>query len=416
MGKSIGIIGAGIIGVTSALELLERGFEVVLVDRNEPGRGTSYGNAGVISGSTVLTINNPDIWRRMPRLLSNRIPYFRYDSSHLLSNWRWALAFAGFSRRKYLLPRARALRRLQQSSMKKHLLLIQRAGAGHLLVKNGWLKLFRSKRGLASSERERALLKRLEIPFAVLSDEETSELEPCLRRIYRAGLLLRDGFSVRNPYSLTRAYMALYEGLGGTFVRGEVRRLHQYADKSWRVELTGLDSLHVDELLVAAGPWAPDICRLLGYGIPMAWERGYHTHLEAAKEELKRPVFDVEEGIVMSPQASSVRITTGVELTHRDAPPNPTLVRAAVRAARSVADFGRELDETPWVGSRPTLPDSLPMIGKGTRHERLWFNFGHQHIGLSTSTGSAELIADLIEEKEHAVTACLPFTPGRLID
>lgn len=414
MDGTIGIIGAGIVGVTSALELRDRGFEVILIDRKDPGRETSYGNAGVISGSTVLTVNNPDIWRQMPRLLSNRSPYFRYRRPFLLSNWRWALAFAGFSRRRYTLPTARALCRLQAASIRKHQRLIERAGAEHLLVRNGWLKVFRSRRGLASSGREQTLLRRLGIPFAVLSDRELPALEPCLRPVYCAGLLLHDCWSVRDPYSLTRTYMGLYRGMGGTFVKGEVRGVHQSRDESWSVRLGASDSLQVDQLLVAAGPWAPDICAFLGYTVPMAWERGYHTHLEPPKEGLGRPVFDVELGTVMSPQVASVRVSTGVELTHRDAPPDRALIRAAVRAARSAADFGRELDATPWVGSRPTLPDSLPMIGKATRHERLWFNFGHQHIGLSTSTGSAELIAAQIEGKVHALIDAKPFAPGRL--
>lgn len=209
--------------------------------------------------------------------------------------------------------------------------------------------------------------------------------------------------------------MDLYQNQGGAFVKGDVCALAQDRNGFWTVQLKESEPLSVSQLVVAAGPSAPDICALLGYKIPMAWERGYHTHLEPPSQGLCRPIFDVELGTVMSPQTTSVRISTGVELTHRDDPPDPTLIRAAVRAARSAADFGDELDGTPWLGSRPTLPDSLPMIGQSTRHEGLWFNFGHQHIGFSTSTGSAELIADQIERKVHKSIDGAPFAPSRFL-
>ncbi|MGH8221774.1 MAG: NAD(P)/FAD-dependent oxidoreductase [Woeseiaceae bacterium] len=413
MQSSIGIIGAGIVGVTTALELRDRGFDVLLIDRNAPGLETSYGNAGVITGATVLNVNNPGIWRQMPRLLFNRSAYFRFDAPFMLANWRWMLAFLRYSRPRNVLPTARALCALQGASLDRHKSLIARAGSGSLLVENGWLKVFRTETGFRASARERALMSRLQVPFSMLSADDLGKLEPALKPVYRGGLLMRDSCSVRDPYALTQAYLSLFAAQGGVVVRGDVGGIRQSAGTSWLVEFDGSGQQRVDHLVIAAGPWAPEVCGMLGYRIPMAWERGYHTHLETPDPELTRPVFDVERGFVMSPQQSSVRITSGVEFTHRDARPDYTLIRAAVRAARTAAEFGNELETTPWLGSRPTLPDSLPMIGEAPRHRRLWFNFGHQHIGLSASAGSAGLIGDQIEGKVHAHINGGPFAPGR---
>lgn len=413
MSVSVGVIGAGIVGITSALELADRGFDVTLIDRAAPGRQTSYGNAGVISASTVLTVNNPAIWRQLPRLALNRSNYFRYDPAFALSRWKWLLEFLGHARRRHAWSAAKALRPLQQVSLDKHLALIARAGVTGLLLENGWLKVFRTRRGFESAERERLLMDRLGIPFSILSPKKLAVLEPLLRPGYVAGLLLPECCSVRSPGALAEAYHGLFEDRGGVTLRREVVDVTPGPGNASLVELDGSGAVRVDRLVIAAGPWSPELCRMTGYRIPMAWERGYHVHLEAPEPGLNRPVFDVELGIVLSPQNASVRVTSGVEFAHRDAPPDYRLIRTAIRSARRAGEFGRELDETPWLGSRPTLPDSLPMIGRSPRHAGIWFNFGHQHIGLATSAASAEIIADQIEGKRHATIDSEPFEPGR---
>lgn len=152
---------------------------------------------------------------------------------------------------------------------------------------------------------------------------------------------------------------------------------------------------------------------MVGCKVPMAWERGYSLNVESPKVELRRPVFDVQNGFVMAPQGATTRISTGVEFAHRDAPPNYSQVLRAYDDAKSAAPFGPPVDETPWMGSRPSLPDGLPMIGSANKHSNLWFNFGHQHIGLGTSAGSAVILADLMLGEDVAKIGKEAYSPKR---
>ena len=161
-------------------------------------------------------------------------------------------------------------------------------------------------------------------------------------------------------------------------------------------------------IVVACGPWSTEVCAMLGYKVPMAWERGYHVNVASPSTRLSRPVCDVQRGFVMAPQGKTTRITSGVEFVHRDAPANYSQVYQAYRDAKLAAPVGSMVGRVPWHGSRPTLPDGLPAIGAAPRHRGIWFNFGHQHIGMSVSTGSAEILADAISGlPRHAISPAL---------
>ena len=145
----------------------------------------------------------------------------------------------------------------------------------------------------------------------------------------------------------------------------------------------------------------------------MAWERGYHLHLEPGPGPApSRPIHDVDRGYVMSPQQQGVRVTSGVELAYRDAPRDSRQINTVAAVARETAGLGPPIESVPWMGCRPTLPDSLPMIGPATRHNGLWFDFGHQHIGLGTSTGSANILADMMDGVAPTIAASA-FHPSR---
>jgi len=165
--------------------------------------------------------------------------------------------------------------------------------------------------------------------------------------------------------------------------------------------------------VIAAGPWSSEIAGWLGYDLPLAWERGYHMHLEPGEgPQLNRAVHDVDGGFAIVPMQQGVRITTGVEIAARDAPPNYRQVTRSVELARDGHEMKGEIDETPWMGRRPTMVDSLPVIGPAPRHDRLWFNFGHQHIGLSMGPGSGLAIAAMIAGEAPPIDMA-PFRPTR---
>lgn len=405
-GKSVGVIGAGIVGVATALELQRRGHDTTLIDRKAPGEETSYGNAGVLSDSSVLIMNNPGLFRQLPRMLVNKSLSVKFSWAFVLSRLPWLISYLSYSSKNHMHDAGQALRDLLVRSLKIHKELVSEAGAKYLIRDTGWLKVFRTLKGFESSAREQALLKSLGVSYSVLSSQEVAELEPALRTTFHSGLFFEECCSVTSPVELTNTYVQLFREAGGQVRRAEAEALIPKPGGGWDIGVRGAESIGFENVVVTAGPWSAEVCKWLGYRVPMAWERGYHMHLEPPVDgNLRRPILDWEGGFVMSPQDSSVCILTGVELTFRDAKPNFDQIDGAVAAARNVADFGAEVDPEPWMGRRPTLPDSLPMVGKAPRHDNLWFNFGHQHIGLATATGCALILSDLIEGREPTIPA-----------
>jgi D-amino-acid dehydrogenase len=409
----VAVVGAGIIGVTVALALQQAAFRVLLVDRNPVGQMTSYGNTGVLVENPWLGFNAPGLLRRLPGLAMGLNPAVRIDPWFALRNCTLMARVIGQSRSPRSGERVGAVHRLLQYSLALHKAWIQEAGAQDLLRETGWLKVFRSARSVAAFAPELDLMQQAGTRHRVLSAAEIGDLEPALTGPLFQGVLLQDACSLSSPLHLTQRYFALFQRHGGRFEAADVGRLDA-SRGGWIVHCGGC-AYAADQLVIAAGPWAGDLLAQLGYRVPLFWERGYHRHLSpGAGAPLRRPIHEVDHGFVMTPQRQGVRVTSGVEIAHRDAPPCYRQIDRAVATARAAAGLGAPVESVPWLGSRPTLIDGLPMIGRAPRHTGLWFNFGHHHIGLSLAAGSARLLADLLHGSSPVIDPA-PFDPRRLI-
>jgi D-amino-acid dehydrogenase len=405
------VVGGGIIGITTSLEFQRRGYEVSLLDPKQPGRETSYGNTGVLSDGSVVISNNPGLRKRLPKLILKKSNALNYSLGFVLKRLPWVTKFLSYCTDQHLDHSSRALRALQALSLKLHMDLISDAKAEHLLRKTGWLKVFRSDASYQSYGMELKVFGRTGVGHTIYSEDELKQLEPALNPIFRHGVLLHDACSVSSPAALCDAYLKLFTDAGGKVIQGAAKRFQRA--ENWEIQLRDTKSLQADAVVLAAGPWSAEIAKSLGYKIPMAWERGYHWHLEPGTgPALTRAVHDVDAGYVMTPQQQGVRVTSGVELADRDAPLDDRQVEQSIRSARQATSLGNKVEDAPWMGRRPTLVDSLPMIGAAPRHPGLWFNFGHQHNGLSTSAASAQLLADLFEDKSPAIDV-EAFQPNR---
>ena len=417
MGKSdpfeVLVLGAGIVGVTAALELQSRGRRVVLLDRGQPGRETSYGNSGVLSDASIVIVNNPGLRRQLPKLVLNRSAKLRYDPYFVLRRMPWLFQFLSFCTERHFEHAASVLRALQILSLKIHKDLISRAGVHNLFRTTGWLKLFRTAESFQAYDLERRILDSNGVRYSVFEGEKLSQLEPGLKVKFLTGVLMEDTCSVASPAALCDVYLDLFEADGGDVREGNVTMLARSSDNHWEVSLENNRSIQANNVVVAAGPWSAEIAGWLRYRIPMAWERGYHLHLEPGPGPAPScPIHDVDRGYVMSPQQQGIRVTSGVELAYRDAPRDFRQINTVAAVARETAGLGPPIESVPWMGCRPTLPDSLPMIGPATRHNGLWFDFGHQHIGLGTSTGSANILADMMDGVAPTIAASA-FHPSR---
>jgi len=395
---SILVVGGGIVGVCNALALQRAGYQVSLIDRGTPGRETSYGNAGVLSESSVAVLNSPGLLKALPKLLLGRSNGLRYSPLFVVRRLGWMLRFLAHCTPRRWRAAGRALRELQVLSLAQHKDWIAEAGVQELLRHGGWMKVFRSESSFAGYAAELALCDEVGVRYTVFDRDQLRQIEPGLKPVYEKAVLFDDTCGVSNPAALTDAYLALFTAAGGNVIKGHVTGLRQQ-DDGWQVTLAGGgdSTLEGDGVVLAAGAWTAEIARWLGYDVPLGWERGYHLHLDPADgPQLNRAVNDMDGGFVMAPMQQGVRITSGVELTDRDAPPDYTQIRTSVAMAREAHDMKAEIETEPWMGRRPTMVDSLPVIGPAPRHRGLWFNFGHQHVGLSMAPGSALAITAMV--------------------
>ena len=409
--KNILIIGAGIVGICTSIELIKKGYSVTLMDPNEPGSQTSYGNAGVITDSSLMIINNPQLLKSLFQLIFKNQTSFRYSKSFIFSRLTWVLRFLMFSHKNHMKFAAKALRELQVLSLNTHKKLIKKTNSNNIISKPGWLKLFKTSESYKKYSLELEVLNKHKAKYTTLNTTQIEKQFPDLEVKFFKGILFKNSIRVKSPLKLSKKYFNYFIKSGGKFVQESCKDL-QYIEDKW-VIFSNKNKSYFDQVVVSTGPWSKNILSNLGYNIPLAWERGYHHHFSTKKKISINPaIYDVEGGFVYSSNGSDVRVTSGVELTFLDAVQNEIQINESIQKLRKIIPLNKKLIDKPWLGSRPTIIDSLPMIGKAPRHKNLWFNFGHNHIGLSTSAGSAVIISEMIQNKKTSINAD-PFSPKR---
>jgi D-amino-acid dehydrogenase len=407
----VAVLGAGIVGVSAGIAAQQRGLSVVVIDRREPGSETSYGNAGILSSGSILPLNQPSLWKALPGYLGNTSAAVRWNPIWVMRNLDWVARFLGNAVPSRTRPRAAALHGLIGASLKLHRDWIVKADAGQRIRETGWLKAWRSD-ATEAAQREQTLLAEFGIKSELLDRQAISALEPDIVPVYKTGLLHTQTASVDSPGAVTKAYARMFSAGGGEVRQSEIKAVEPQGD-GWRIVLGG-GALSARHVVVALGPWSADILRPLGYRVPLAVERGYHLEFAPnPARTLQRPIHDAEGSFLMTPMENGIRVTSGVELTDRDAPSSFAQLDMVVPMARSVVEFGSAVGE-PWRGARPTLPDSLPVIGKAPRHQGLWLAFGNQHIGFTTGPATGAAVAAMIAGDEPSFDTSA-FAPSRYI-
>jgi D-amino-acid dehydrogenase len=399
------VLGAGIVGTAVALHLAKRGRAVALVDRGGPGEGTSYGNAGIIEGETIFPPAFPRDFSAVLRVALKRAPEANYHLAFLPRVAPWLLAYRAWSTPARLVETAQAMRPLFARALAEHEALMVEAGAAGTLRKTGWLKLYRSDRGLAATAAERRVAEGFGIAHRVLDREAALALEPALGAVFRHAVHWENVASVSNPLALTQAYARLFAARAGVMLRGDARSLHR-ADGAWRVD-TAEGPVDAADVVVALGPWATDVLEPLGIRLPFGIKRGYHRHFHArGNAALGRPVLDAETGYVLAPMEQGIRLTTGVEFAARDAAPTPVQFDRLMPAAQALFPLGEPVEPAPWMGCRPCFPDSRPAIGRAPGQPGFWLACGHGHWGLTLAAATGRLLAEMI-------TGAAPFCDPR---
>jgi D-amino-acid dehydrogenase len=387
------VLGAGIVGVSVAAHLQKRGRSVALVDLRQPGNETSFGNAGLIQREGVYPYAFPRGLQKLLRYARNESTDARYHPEAMLklAPFLWQYWRNSHPRRHAAIARSYAT--LIEHCVTEHRALAQEAGASSLLRPIGWMKVFRTA---AKQDEETGLAERWHREFGVEFDSldatRLRQIEPDLDTSLLGGLRYVASDSVSDPNALVTAYARYFEQLGGRFFIGDGTTLK---DK-WAVS-THEGVIEASSVVVAMGPWSEQVTSQLGYRLPLAVKRGYHMHYEAQPEaRLNHPVLDIEHGYLIAPMSRGIRLTTGAELAHRDAPRTPTQLNAVEPIARTLFPLAARIDGEPWMGARPCTSDMMPIIGPAPRHKDLWFAFGHAHHGFTLGAVTGRLVAEMI--------------------
>ncbi|RDL45208.1 FAD-binding oxidoreductase [Marinomonas piezotolerans] len=409
--QEVYVLGSGIVGVSCGLSLIEKGFDVTLVDKSDKVKETSYGNAGVIARSSAYVINNKNLIPNLKGYIFNKSPSVRIGYHYLAKNIGWATQFLWQSFEKRSEINMTHLDGLISVALNEHKKWLMKAGEMSRLRETGWLKLFRSQNADIATQYEQSIYRRFGIDYECLDRDAIMALEPGLKPIYNSGLYIKDTASVDHPGEVTQAYIDLFISLGGKVIRDSISRLSHSPDGGYI--LHGQTDYSAPQLVLAAGPWSNDLLGTIAKPLPMCFERGYHERYEIPEgKQVTRPIYDVERGFVVTPTTKGYRLSSGSELKDKNAPWSPDQLRSISKPAHEAVNFGPVIKDSLWAGCRPTLPDSLPAIGAYPGKLGLWLAFGHQHVGFSTGPATGRLIAEMIASETTFIDA-QPFQPSR---
>lgn len=408
--KHVVVLGGGMVGTCAALHLAQRGHAVTLVDRREPGRETSYGNAGIIQREAVEPYPFPSDWPTLTQAALKRGAAINYHLGALPGLVAPLARYRANSRPDRHAVISQAYARLIEGATREHGPLIELAGAGDLVRREGYRFVFRDPASFREgAERARALVSSHGLQVQVLDADALAQAEPALRQRLAGGIHWLDPWSVNDPGELVSRYAALLGRLGGRIVQGDAATLRQTAT-GWQVR-TAQGDVDAEHAVVALGPWSDALLRTLGYRYPLFVKRGYHRHYRGG-EPPRLPLLDADRGLVIVPMRQGVRITTGAEFARLDAPPTPVQMGRAHALASELVDLPEPVEPQPWMGARPCTGDMLPVIGAAPRHKGLWFNFGHAHQGFTLGPMSGRLLAELIDGDAPVVDP-QPYAPAR---
>ncbi|WP_136650263.1 NAD(P)/FAD-dependent oxidoreductase [Paracoccus aeridis] len=389
------VLGGGIVGMSCALHLQKRGLAVAVIDRDRPGRGASYGHAGLVERSSVIPYAFPRRLGELLRHAARRGSAVSYDPMFLPRIAPWLVRYWWHSAPARLRRAGADILPLIERSVAEHEALAAEAGASALLMDRGWIEVCRDDAALRRAADHAAGMAAFGLDAAVLDRAALAALEPGLLPAAIGGIHWRDPRTTTDPAGLVNRYAALFESRDGALLRGDARTLAP-APEGWGLATAGGD-LRAAQVVLALGAASAEVYRPLGYRLPLEAKRGHHLHFaQPSGGGLNRPVADEVNGFVLSPMAQGLRLATGIDLSPPGAPPaQGQMARARARASELVP-LGDPVERAPWVGLRPCLPDMRPVIGPAPRHPGLWFAFGHAHHGFTLGPATGRLVAEMM--------------------
>ncbi len=403
MKKKIIVIGAGVIGATSALALQRDGHEVLLIDRDAPCSGASFGNAGgIVNGSCVPTAM-PGILKNVMGMIGQPLSPLSIRPAYLHKISPWLMRFIWQSRLSTVQQNAIYLQSLSHDAVASWKKLTANTPLSCLLRDTGWLKVYESDNAFNNTRNALNLHDQVGSAYEILSAGQIKDLEPNLAPIFKHGFYQKDSISVTDPEKLVLGLVDLFTKNGGSYKQFPVSEI---TTNEHSVTLKGSSGyLTADKVVLAAGAWSKSLAKQLGDIVPLDTERGYHLMFpESTGSLLKRPVLNGENSFVLAPMNKGMRMTSQVEFAGLIAKPNYSRVRSLIPCAKRMLPKIDTHEESVWMGCRPSLPDSLPVIGFSQQSNHVLYAFGHQHLGMTLGATTAYIVSDLLGNREANIS------------
>ena len=397
MTQRVAVVGAGVVGLACATHLQMRGFGVTLIDPRPPGEYCSLGNAGCLSRASCVPLSLPGTWRKVPDWLADRAGPLTIRLAYLprLAPWLWRFQRASSLTR--VNRAADALHALLTVTIDKWRPLAERAGVPELIVQRGYAFGYESERGFAEDALGREIRGRRGVRIEVLTGAAIRDFDPALSPHLTHLVLLPEQGHCPNPLRLSRALAQRLRAGGATFVENAAAGFEFADDRVVGVRTSaGSVVAGIDAVVIAAGAHSNALSSQLGSRVPLETERGYHVMLEAPGVAPHVPIASGEGKFFATPMEEGLRIAGAVELAGLDAPPDYRRADALLEKARRLLPGLRHAKLSRWMGHRPSLPDSLPVIGRSPQVRNVYFAFGHGHVGLTAAAPTGEIVADLV--------------------
>ena len=409
MKQSVIVIGSGITGVSCAEELRRSGAKVTLIDRVEAGdpAQTSFGNAGILAREGIMPIANPSMLKMIPQILLSPSSPIYLKWSYLAKFSPWAVKFIMNGTKPKALPIILALNELLYDTVENHIQLSKNTDAARFIEKGDMTLLYRNRKQFSSDKFANQARRDLGIAWEELSRGKLLDRDPHISKLYQFGLAYKNHGWITNPAAYVSSLAKHFQKNGGKILIGEVSKINGN-----NVELKDGNILKAKNIVLATGAWSKNLATQLGHNIPLQAERGYHLSLKNASHMPPNTYLITDKKFGLTPMDGFLRCAGQSEFAPLEMPPNPKAIK---NLRKFLFRFYPKLEyesETIWQGTRPTLPDSLPMIGRSSKNTSVIFAFGGQHLGLTMGPKVGKMVRDIIFERQSNINM-KPYSSDR---
>ncbi len=395
--KSVGIVGSGIQGVCTGLQLIKKGIPVTIFDRHDPltseFKPASYGNAGHFSPYAVLQFNRPDVLNDIPKMLVSSNGPLALKWNYIPKMMNWFFHYFKNCNQKSMMNTAKHMHQILCLSNDAYEEIFQEIDTTGLVEKKGIIYVWTNK-NLKSRKLEIKIRNKLGIEQKLLTQKEVLKLEPNLKPVFDAGVIYESAMHARDPHGILKQIFKLFLKKGGNFIQSNVENLEQI-NINETVIRSGKEEYKFEKIVVASGAFSKKLTDNLGENIPLDTERGYHVHFKNKESLIERPVIFLDRGFGLTPMNQGLRAVGTVELGGLKNPPSKKRIQYIINCAKELLpQLGQHEDE--WLGFRPTLPDFLPIMGPSLKNKNIIYAFGHHHLGWTLGAVTGKIISGII--------------------